>query len=354
MPPNSCRPDEELVPLLTDDPSDEELRRHVDGCAFCRERLERLRSEVTSLRDLFSDHETLPLSRRGPKPADRPAVIGKYLIVGTLELGLATLYRAINPDLNVEVAIRLGPRADMGDPSQFLNQGRLLSTLKHPNLEQVYDVGQHEGQPFLVMEFVRGPNLTRSTAEKKLDARQAAVLVAKLARALSVAHAQKIYHLDVKPCKILVDTAGEPRLTRFRLAKISGGTIGTPAYMAPEQARGETESIGARTDLYGLGGVLYFLLIGRPPREIAEPAEIIERARCGDIDRAALRRAPKALVAICLKALETDPAKRYTSADEMADALERFARPRIRGWILLAIAAAIAAGLVWVLWPAGR
>jgi serine/threonine protein kinase len=187
-------------------------------------------------------------------------------------------------------------------------------------------------------------------------------LVARLARALALVHRKRVIHRDIKPRNILIDEIGEPRLIDFGLARLRSAWTdpsattwgGTLAYMAPEQARREHERIGPRSDIFGLGAVLYFLLTGRPPFVGETQEEIWDRARRCDFDAGALRAAgvPRRLGRICLKALAADPADRYATAGDLADALESFLRrPRRLALQVGALLVAALAAAVWSLRP---
>jgi hypothetical protein len=217
---------------------------------------------------------------------------------------------------------------------------------------KIYDLDFHNDRPFLVMEYVHGRNLADYAREVPVTPRRAAEIVAKLAGALAMVHRRGIVHRDIKPRNILIDEAGEPRLIDFGLARLRhawsdradptwGGTL---AYMAPEQARLEHQRIGPRSDIFGLGAVLSFLLTGQAPFVGETQDEVWDRARRCEFDAGALRaaRVPRRLERICLKALAADPDGRYATAEEMRRALERFLdRPRrvaIAAGLLLALA----------------
>jgi hypothetical protein len=212
------------------------------------------------------------------------------------------------------------------------------------------------------MEYARGRTLAQAAAQASPSPAQAAAVVARVARALAAAHQRGVLHLDVKPKNILIGDDGQPRLLDFGLARLqdayadervgAGQVSGTVQYMAPEQARGEVRRVGPRSDVFGLGGVLYFLLTGRAPFTGADFAEALERARRCDWDRAALRTAavPPRLAAVCARALAADPEDRYPGATELADDLETFVRrPRRRA--LLAVGAALLVLALLSLWP---
>src|SRR5262249_12424001 len=153
--------------------------------------------------------------------------------------------------------------------------------LQHPNIVQIYDIGEQDGLPFFSLEYCSGGSLAAKLDGTPLPGRQAAALVEKLARAMEAAHRAKIIHRDLKPANVLLAAEGEPKLTDFALAKRpdaagqtqSGSVMGTPSYMAPEQARGRIKDVGPATDVYQLGAVLYELLTGRPPFKAATPLE---------------------------------------------------------------------------------
>jgi len=295
-----------------------------------------------------------------------PAMIGKYHVIGVLEEGgQAQVYRAIHPTLSKELVIKLGRRPMGSHPTdQLVAEGKLLAELEHPNLARIYDMDFHENRPYLVMEYVRGRNLRQCARQQRYSPRDAALLVAKIARALTVPHARGIVHQDLKPGNIIIDESGEPRVIDFGLARLlpvwvedsddaPGSISGTVQYMSPEQARGETENIDPRSDVFALGAVLYFLLVGRSPFADQSVMASLERAQECDFDRAALRRAgvPRALEAVCLRAMQAEPDRRYSSVEAMACELERaVAEPRCLKRILAAVVgtaavAAVAFGL---------
>jgi predicted Ser/Thr protein kinase len=267
------------------------------------------------------------------------AKIGKYWVISRVAVsGQAEVFRAVHPTLDKELILKLARRefdpCD-ADRDAMAREARILSELDDPGLVRVYDLDIHEGRYFLALEYVRGVTLEQYTEQSRPTPRQAAALVAGVARALSTAHRRGIYHQDVKPRNILVDESGNPRLIDFGLARwrdafsndIEGPSGGTLIFMAPEQARGE--AVGAWSDLFALGGVLYFLLTGRAPFAGKDRRESLERAQRCDFDGAALRacRVPRRLGRIMLKAMAAEPAGRYASADKLAADLERFAHP---------------------------
>jgi len=201
---------------------------------------------------------------------------------------------------------------------------------------QVYEVGEQDGLPYFSLEFVDGGSLTQKTGGKPQDVKEAATLVEKLARAMHYAHQHRVVHRDLKPANVLLTSSGEPKITDFGLAKRledesssqtrSGAIMGTPSYMAPEQALGEVHQIGPLTDVYSLGAILYELITGRPPFLAATPMDtVIQVTRDEPVPPSQLQRmVPRDLETVCLKCLQKEQSKRYSSAETLADDLRRF------------------------------
>src|SRR5262249_35909864 len=281
-------------------------------------------------------------------------VIGSYVVLSRLPVagGQAEMSRVWHPRLGRELVLKLGRRPLAAGRGELIREGRILAELDHPGLVRIHDVDAHDGRPYLVMEYVPGTNLQQHAEPHRPDPRRAAAIVARVARALAAVHRRGIVHLDIKPTNILIDPEGRPRLIDFGLARLRdawsdhvdpywGGTL---AYMAPEQARGEAERIGPPSDIFALGGVLYFLLTGRAPFAGRDSRECLDRARQCDFDASAPRAtgAPRALERICLKAMAAEPSDRFAPADDLGRALDRFARrpyavlARAVGLVLLA------------------
>jgi predicted Ser/Thr protein kinase len=354
-----CPADEELIPVLAGETTERGVATHINECSVCRRRLDILRSDLDALRSVIPAG---PAS--APGPARRPAVIGKYLVVGTLGAGgQAEVFLAVHPTLDKELVVKLGrPVGRLSEARPLLvAEGKLLARLDHPGLARVYDLDFHDDRPFLVMEYVRGQTLWQYGDGRPVSPRRAAALTAGAARALDAVHAHGIIHQDVKPQNILVDETGRPRLIDFGMARLrhawddTGDRVlgGTPAFMAPEQARGEEAKVGPRSDVFAAGAVLYYLLTGRPPFDAPTAAAALGQAGQCEFDRAAIDRpgTPRRLRGICLKAMAADPGDRYARAEDLADDLERFlSRPRrlaraaaVAGAVLLA--GAVAAGV---------
>jgi serine/threonine protein kinase len=361
-----CPDEPELLPVATGEPAGEAVERHLVACEGCRGRVERLRAELMALRrDLGSEAARPDAAReREGEPAggwtadlpmeaardlaaiwpERPVAIGKYIVVEVLGWGgEADVYRVIHPNLGKEMVLKLARHPVAGEErASLVDEVRALVELEHINLVRVYDSGFHDDRPYLVMEYVHGSNLEDYARDGSVTPRRAAELVARLARALSLVHQRRIVHRDIKPRNILIDETGAPRLIDFGLARLRNAWSepfastwgGTLAYMAPEQARREHERIGPRSDIFGLGAVLFFLLTGRAPFVGKTQDEIWDRARRCEFEAGALRNAKvsRRLERICLKALAADPEKRYSSAEALDKALRRYlVRPRIIG-----------------------
>jgi serine/threonine protein kinase len=305
-----------------------------------------------------------------------PQRIGKYIVLETLDRGgQAKVYRAVHPQLRQTVAIKLGhalPRGSGDVREMLIREARLLAKLDHPHLVRVYDLDFHNDRPFVVMDYVRGRNLRQLAEEETLTHQRSAAIVAGIATALAAVHAQGITHRDVKPENILIDEEGQPRLIDFGLARdrtpwstvvdSQEGVTGTLLYMAPEQASGDSTRIGPRTDIFGLGGVLFYLLVGGPPIAPGSFDDVLSRVRDGDVQWEALQRssAPPALVEICRKAMSPDADDRYQDAVLMAADLDRFVKRRRWKWplwiaaFILAVVVIFGLTLAWPLFAAGN
>jgi serine/threonine protein kinase len=292
-------------------------------------------------------------------PTQPLAVIGKYFILETIsEGGQATLFRGLHPALLIDVVIKLAHRPWRGDGSgrtRFVSEAKALAEIDHPHLARLYDLDFYEDRPFLVLEYVRGRTLGHYRKTTSLEPSEIAFLVAKAARAVGAAHKRGILHLDLKPENILITPEREPVLIDFGLSFLTprdGNSAtedrwiaGTPQYMAPEQICGERSTLTQRTDVFGLGGVLYFLCVGHDPFVVRDIDGRLQRPAEPDWVSLARARVPLRLKAICRKALATDPDARYLSAEAMADILlaagRRWTRSaktrrwRRTGWLVL-------------------
>src|SRR5262249_52980929 len=214
-------------------------------------------------------------------------------------------------------------------------EAEAAARFQHPNIIHVYEVGEQAGRTYLSMEYAEGGSLALRSCGTPWEPRRAAELVATLARAMYAAHQRGIIHCDLKPANVLLSGDGTPKISDFGLARQreqearhsqSGAILGTPAYMAPEQAAGSSGEVGSWTDVYALGAILYELLTGRPPFKAETSLATWREVVSGEPSPPSRLRSriPPDLETVCLKCLGKDPARRYQSAAELADDLRRF------------------------------
>jgi tetratricopeptide (TPR) repeat protein len=274
-----------------------------------------------------------------PTTGAQPVLAG-YEILGELGRGgMGVVYKARQKGLDRVVALKMilaGAHAGAIHLLRFRTEAEAVARLQHPNIVQIYDIGEQDGLPYFSLEYVDGGSLDKKLGGKPLPAREAARTAAILARAVQCAHEHGIIHRDLKPANVLLTRDGQPKITDFGLAKRldagpdshtrSGTLIGTPSYMAPEQARGDVREVGTLADLYSLGAVLYELLTGRPPFQGATLLDTLEQARNQEPvpPRQLNPKVPRDLETICLKCLQKEPARRYAGAAELAEDLRRF------------------------------
>src|SRR5262245_36787499 len=290
-----------------------------------------------------TESSTALLSRSQTKlqagPEALPTIPG-YEILSVLGWGgMGVVYRARQQGLHRWVAVKMvhaGAQANPQALARFHVEAEAVARLQHPNIVQIHEVGQHAGSPFLVLELVEGRSLAQWLAGTPQPARQAAELVETLARAIPSAHRQGVVHRDLTPGNILFTADDRPKITDFGLAKLvigggdlrtqTGELLGTPSYMAPEQAASRHQAIGAATDVYALGAILYELLAGRPPFKAESPLETIRQVVADEpVPPSRLRpKLPRDLETICLKCLRKEPAQRYPTAAALADDLRRY------------------------------
>ncbi len=273
------------------------------------------------------DH-TKPAPRRHIKQFELQSILGRG--------GFGIVWRARDMRLQRDVAVKV-PRSDRiaaSDRTMFLREARAAAKLRHPNIIAIHEVGEDDSEIFIVSELIEGVSLKVWLESNKLTPDAVAQMVAKLAKAVHHAHDKKIVHRDLKPANVLIDQQGEPHVADFGLAKreageesisVSGQIIGTPAYMAPEQARGDHAAIDPRTDVYALGAIFYELLTGKRPFR-GELHLILEQVKNSQPEAPRLIKPdiPRELEAICLKCLAKDPTKRYVSAAALAEDLHLY------------------------------
>ena len=280
---------------------------------------------------------SLGLSGAAAPPASAPRRFGRYELVAAIGRGaMGVVWQARDPSLDRMVALKLiaaGQFADEEEISRFRREARATAQLSHPNAVPVFEVGDHDGQPYFTMELVEGQSMAELVRGAPLPPERAAGYLRLIADAMHAAHALGIVHRDLKPSNVLVDKLDRPRVTDFGLAHrvaadaslpAGGGAVGTPSYMPPEQAAGREAD--ARSDVYGLGATLYELLTGRPPFRADSAIDTILQVKEAEPapPRLLNRKVPKDLETLCLKCLAKEPARRYQSAAELSEDLGRF------------------------------
>jgi serine/threonine-protein kinase len=320
-----CRDDPELLPRV-------------------RERLGRVRRVEAQL-DALLPAASPPVagsrpSASAPEVAAPPELSGYEVQEELGRGGMGVVYRAWDRRLNRPVALKVllaGAYARPEERERFRREAESEAGLRHPNIVQIYDVGDLDGRPYFTMEFVEGDSLAARLAGAPMPPCEAAALVETLADAVQAAHNGGVIHRDLKPANVLLTADGTPKVTDFGLARRldggegltqTGAVLGTPSYMAPEQAQGDSDSIGPAADVYALGAILYEALTGRPPFRAKTAAETVRQviedepvppSRCN-------ARLARDLETICLKCLSKEPRARYLSAAALADDLRRFRR----------------------------
>ncbi len=264
---------------------------------------------------------------------------GDYELIKELGRGaMGVVYKARQISLNRPVAVKL-LKADFlageDERRRFQNEAEAVALLDHPHIVPIFEVGEHEGHQYFSMKLVAGSSLDKKLAGYDADPKASARLVKTAAEAVHHAHQRGILHRDLKPSNILLDERGEPYVSDYGLAKrvegdseltASGAIVGTPSYMAPEQASGRRGAVTTATDIYGLGAVLYSLLTGRAPFQGESLADVLGqvRERAPEPPSRGNPRTPRDLEIICLKCLEKEPWRRYGSAHALAEDLGRY------------------------------
>src|SRR5436190_21470172 len=268
-----------------------------------------------------SDANAAPHIKKAPRPAKTPAKFGDYELLEEIGRGgQGVVYRAHQKSLNRTVALKLiglGHWATEAHLKRFRREAEAAASLEHLGIVPIHEVGEREGTCYFSMGFIEGDQLDEVVRREPMPVRRAAELIAKVARTVHYAHEHNILHRDIKPGNILLDQKGEPHLTDFGLARLvetestitrTMEVLGTPSYMAPEQAAGETAKLGKATDVYGLGAVLYQLLTGHPPFAGGTTYETIRLLLNTEPrqPRVLNRKIDRDLSTVCLKCLEKD------------------------------------------------
>ena len=299
------------------------------------------RSETISL----DDNKRLNIPSTGFQiDQARPLIsIDGYDVVEQLGRGgMGVVYKARDKALGRFVALKMiaaGRNAEPKHRERFQVEARAAARLQHPNILQIYNVDEYEGSPYLAIEYAEGGSLADRIAAKPLPTGEAARLTETLARAVDAAHRSGVVHRDLKPSNVLLTADGTPKIGDFGVAKLldddsvrtlAGDPIGTPSFMAPEQAQGRLGEVGPAADVYSLGAILYQLLTGYPPFLGGSTRETLNMVVSQDVrpPRDMRPEVSKDLETICLKCLRKEPAKRYATAEALADDLSRFLTDR--------------------------
>jgi serine/threonine protein kinase len=285
------------------------------------------------------DYRTRPGGRRSrPRPPVSLASVNVYELLEELGRGrMGVVYRARQVGLNRIVALKVmrdALFATARERTRFRREAEAVARLQHPNIVQIHDCGEHGDLLFFCMEFIDGGTLARRLAEGPLPIAEAVALIDTLARAIHYAHEERIVHRDLKPSNILLRADGTPKIVDFGIAKLLGGKgsqtesgaiLGTPSYMAPEQAWGRSRQVTPAADTYALGVLLYEALTGQPPFKGETPLETLLQVRSQmPLHPSCWQpRVPEGLDAVCLRCLQKEPGRRYRSALALAEELRR-------------------------------
>jgi serine/threonine-protein kinase len=344
---DDARVDDLLKELLDSGSTPEEV------CRTCPELLAPVRAGWQKLRALQAEvgalfPESPPVGSANtnatwphvPPAAELPHIQGHEVQELLGHGGVGVVYKAWHLRLQRLVAVKMllaGAYARPQELERFFREAETVANLRHPNIVQVHEAGDVDGRPYFTMEFVEGGSLAQRLTGVPQAARQAAALVASIAEAVHAAHQRGVVHRDLKPGNVLLTSDGTPKLSDFGLARRvessagltqTGVPVGTPSYMAPEQAEGKSHTVGPAADTYALGAILYELLTGRAPFRAETAAETLRQASSRDpVPPSRLNAAvPRDVETICLKCMEKEPQRRYPSAAALADDLLRFLR----------------------------
>lgn len=322
------------------------------------------------LEDLVLQTQATPGAMNGPWSQNHPLIdnrefpvtVGRYLLLSPLGTGgQADVYLGMHPVLHRQVVIKISKsRLDRCSSAaeNLLHEGRILASLDHPNLVRVHDVDVVDGFPVVVMDYVRGKSLEDYANFKKLTDREIRSVMQAIAKAVDYIHQQDLLHLDIKPRNIIIDEQGVPRLIDFGIAQLDNAWApngqhhqmsGTLQYMAPEQVPNGKVKLGRYTDIYALGGVLYFLLTRLAPIRAETFHSLVEKVKRGHWDRDALTREKpnRRFILACSRALAFEPQERFASAQEFASALQSSQRTRLAVVVCGLLFGCLAALALW-------
>jgi serine/threonine-protein kinase len=319
---------------------------HFDSAIRCLEELDHLARAATGTQSgedaAMAGGEAPTLAADGTSEITAQlSTFGKYQLLGSLGRGgMGIVYKARQTELDRLVALKMilaNQFASDTDIRRFHAEAQAAARLRHPHILQVYEAGEICGQHYFAMQYIDGPSLATVIRRDSLTSEERVRCIAAVARAVGYLHKQGIVHRDLKPANILLDANNWPYVSDFGLVKMleagsnlttTGAIVGTPSYMAPEQAAGRHAEVGPLSDVYSLGAILYELLTGRPPFSGPTPLDTLVQVLEGEPASPCevSSRVPRELELICLKAMAKAPEQRYGSADDLADDLERFSR----------------------------
>jgi WD40 repeat protein len=306
--------------------------------ALLRQRLAR-RQRLHAALDLPAFTQPEQAAQPAPLPVIDGYEMGELLGRGGMGLVFKARHKVLKRDVALKIVVS-GAHATAAERARFRTEAEAVARLHHPGIVQIYEVGEQAGCPYLALEFVSGGSLAEQLDGTPMLPRRAAELLLDLARAVQHAHEQGIVHRDLKPGNVLLTETGVAKIADFGLAKLlhgaeasptlTGGALGTPSYMAPEQAAGKSALIGPATDVYGLGTILYELLTGRPPFKAETAMETLFQVKFTDpVSPSSLQpKLSRDLVTICLRCLQKEPGQRYASALALAEDMRRFLEDR--------------------------
>jgi serine/threonine-protein kinase len=304
-------------------------------CRDCPEQTEEAARRIALLGEVLGKLDANVQGKLSTRQAGPSGGIPGYELLGELGRGgMGVVYKARQVKANRLVALKMilsGGHASEEDLARFRTEAEAVARLQHPGIVQIYEVNEHDGLPYFSMEYVEGGSLEKDLAGAPMPPKAAARLVEQLAQAIQTAHEHQIIHRDLKPANVLLSADGRPKITDFGLAKKldvtgktqTGAVMGTPSYMAPEQASGNSKAIGPPADIYALGAILYECLTGRPPFQAANPVDVILKVIADEPapPRQLCSNVPGDLEAICLKCLRKESEQRYASAADLAEDL---------------------------------